>query len=108
MEVMQQKLHIKVGDTVKVISGESKGQEGKVLTVDRKKMRAIVEGVNLVKKHTKPSASDPQGGIVDKEASIHVSNLMNVIKGQASRIGRKIDAKGNSVRYSKKSGEEIK
>ncbi len=105
---MQQKLHIKVGDTVKVISGESKGQEGKVLTVDRKKMRAIVEGVNLVKKHTKPSASDPQGGIVDKEASIHVSNLMNVIKGQASRIGRKIDAKGNSVRYSKKSGEEIK
>lgn len=105
---MQQKLHIKVGDTVKVISGESKGQEGKVLTVDRKKMRAIVEGVNLVKKHTKPSASDPQGGIVDKEASIHISNLMNVIKGQASRIGRKIDAKGNSVRYSKKSGEEIK
>jgi large subunit ribosomal protein L24 len=105
---MQQKLHIKVGDTVKVISGESKGQEGKVLTVDRKKMRAIVEGVNLVKKHTKPSASDPQGGIVDKEASIHVSNLMNVIKGQASRIGRKIDTKGNSVRYSKKSGEEIK
>lgn len=105
---MQQKLHIKVGDTVKVISGESKGQEGKILTVDRKKMRAIVEGVNIVKKHAKPSASDPQGGIIDKEASIHISNLMNVIKGQASRIGRRKDAKGNSVRYSKKSGEEIK
>lgn len=105
---MQQKLHIKVGDTVKVISGESRGQEGKILTIDRKNMRAIVEGVNLVKKHAKPSASDPQGGIVEKEASIHVSNLMIVSKGQASRIGRKLDAKGKLVRYSKKSGEEIK
>ena len=105
---MQQKLHIKVGDTVKVISGESKGQEGKVLTIDRKKMRAIVEGLNLVKKHTKPSAADPQGGIVEKEASIHISNLMNVVKGQASRIGRKVNTEGKLVRYSKKSGEEIK
>jgi large subunit ribosomal protein L24 len=105
---MQQKLHIKVGDTVKVISGESRGQEGKILTIDRKNMRAIVEGVNLVKKHAKPSAADPQGGIVEKEASIHVSNLMIVSKGQASRIGRKLDAKGKLVRYSKKSGEEIK
>lgn len=105
---MQQKLHIKVGDTVKIISGESKGQEGKILNIDRKKMRAIVEGVNLVKKHAKPSAADPQGGIVEKEASIHVSNLMIVTKGQASRIGRKLDTKGKLVRYSKKSGEEIK
>ncbi len=105
---MQQKLHIKVGDTVKVISGESRGQEGKVLTIDRKKLRAIVEGVNLVKKHAKPSAADPQGGIVEKEAGIHVSNLMIVSKGEASRIGRKLDAKGKLVRYSKKSGEEIK
>lgn len=105
---MQQKLHIKVGDTVKIISGESKGQEGKILVIDRKKMRAIVEGVNLVKKHAKPSAADPQGGIVEKEASIHVSNLMIVTKGQASRIGRKLDTKGKLVRYSKKSGEEIK
>ena len=64
---MQQKLHIKVGDTVKVISGESNGQEGKILTIDRKKSRAIVEGVNLMKKHQKPSATDPQGGIVEKE-----------------------------------------
>jgi len=108
MEVMQQKLHIKVGDTVKVITGEAKGQEGKVLTIDRKKMRATVEGVNIVKKHAKPSAADPQGGIVEKEGSIHVSNLMIVSKGQATRIGRKLDANGKLVRYSKKSGEEIK
>ena len=105
---MQQKLHIKVGDTVKVISGEAKGQEGKILTIDRKKMRAIVEGVNLVKKHAKPSAADPQGGIVEKEGSIHISNLMLVSNGQATRTGRKLDAKGNLVRYSKKSGEETK
>lgn len=105
---MQKKLHIKVGDTVKVLSGESRGQEGKVLTIDRKKDRATVSGLNIVKRHVKPSASDPQGGIVEKEAGIHVSNLMNVVKGQASRIGRKKDTKGNTVRYSKKSGEEIK
>lgn len=108
MEVMQQKLHIKVGDTVKVISGESKGQEGQVMSIDRKKMRAIVGGINLVKKHAKPSASDPQGGIVEKEAGIHISNLMIVSKGQPSRIGRKLDKNGKLVRYSKKTGEEIK
>lgn len=105
---MQQKLHIKVGDTVKVISGTSRNQEGKILAIDRKKSRAIVEGVNLVKKHSKPSAQDPQGGIVEKEASIHVSNLMVVINGQATRIGRKENKEGKLVRYSKKSGEEIK
>lgn len=105
---MQQKLHIKVGDTVKVISGESNGQEGKILTIDRKKSRATVEGVNLMKKHQKPSATDPQGGIVEKEASIHISNLMIVSDGQASRIGRKADKDGKMVRYSKKSGKEIK
>jgi large subunit ribosomal protein L24 len=105
---MQIKLHIKVGDTVRVISGESKGQEGKVLKIDRSKMRAIVEGVNMVKKHAKPSASDPQGGIIEKEAGLHVSNLMVVINGQPSRIGRKLNDKGNLVRYSKKSGEVIK
>jgi large subunit ribosomal protein L24 len=105
---MQVKLHIKVGDTVRVISGESKGQEGKILKVDRLKMRAIVEGVNIVKKHAKPSASDPQGGIIEKEAGLHISNLMVVVKGQATRIGRKLDDKGNLVRYSKKSGEVIK
>ncbi len=105
---MQQKLHIKVGDTVKVISGDSKGQEGAILSIDRKKMRATVEGVNVVKRHSKPSAADPQGGIVEKEGSIHISNLMVVSKGQASRTGRKENAKGKIVRYSKKSGEEIK
>lgn len=93
---------------MKVISGESRGQEGKILSIDRKKMRAIVEGLNMVKKHAKPSAADPQGGIVEKEASIHISNLMLVHNGQATRVGRKMDAKGNLVRYSKKSGEEIK
>jgi large subunit ribosomal protein L24 len=105
---MQIKLHIKVGDIVRVISGESKGQEGKILKIDRNKMRAIVEGVNLVKKHAKPSASDPQGGIIEKEAGLHVSNLMVVTNGQPSRIGRKLNDKGNLVRYSKKSGEVIK
>ena len=105
---MQKKLHIKIGDTVKVLSGESRGQEGSVLTIDRRKERATVGGVNLVKRHTKPSASEPNGGIVDKEGGIHISNLMVVVKGQASRTGRKTDDKGKSVRYSKKSGEEIK
>jgi len=105
---MQQKLHIKVGDTVKVISGTSRNQEGKILAIDRKKSRAIVEGVNLVKKHSKPSAQDPQGGIVEKEAGIHISNLMVVVNGQATRIGRKENSEGKLVRYSKKSGEEIK
>jgi len=105
---MQQKLHIKVGDTVKVISGEANGQEGNILSIDRKKMRATVEGVNLVKKHQKPSAANPEGGIVETEAGIHVSNLMVVHNGQASRVGRKPNKDGKIVRYSKKSGEEIK
>jgi large subunit ribosomal protein L24 len=105
---MQQKLHIKVGDTVKVISGEANGQEGNVLSIDRNKMRAMVEGVNLMKKHQKPSASNPEGGIVETEAGIHVSNLMVVVNGEATRVGRKPNKEGKLVRYSKKSGEEIK
>lgn len=105
---MQQKLHIKVGDTVKVISGTARNQEGKILAIDRKKMRATVEGVNMIKKHAKPSAADPQGGIMEKEGSIHISNLMVVHKGQASKVGRKLNKEGKLVRYSKKSGEEIK
>jgi len=105
---MQIKLHIKVGDTVIVISGESKNQEGKVLKIDRSKLRAIVEGVNIVKKHAKPSASDPQGGIIEKEAGLHISNLMVVVNGQPTKIGRKLNENGNLVRYSKKSGEVIK
>jgi large subunit ribosomal protein L24 len=104
---MQKKLHIKVGDTVKVISGESKGQEGKIASIDREKMRATVSGVNMIKKHNKPSASNPQGGIEEKEGTLHISNLMVVVGGIATRIGRK-DEKGKLVRYSKKSGEVIK
>ena len=105
---MRQKLHIKVGDTVKIISGESNGQEGKILTIDRKKNRAIVEGINIIKKHEKPSAANPEGGIVEKESSIHISNIMIVSDGDASRIGRKANEKGKMVRYSKKTGKEIK
>jgi large subunit ribosomal protein L24 len=107
---MQKKLHIKKGDTVFVNSGESKGQQGRVLEVIRKSDRAIVEGINLVSKSTKPNAKSPQGGIVKKEASVHVSNLMVVdpSTGKPTRIGRKANGEGRLVRYSKKSGEEIK
>lgn len=107
---MSVKLNIKKGDTVKVISGESKGKEGRVLRVDAEKGRAVVEGANLMKKHTKPNAENPQGGIVESEAPIHISNLKVVDgKGNATRIGRKKDEKtGKSVRFSKKSGEVIK
>ena len=105
---MRQKLHIKIGDTVKIISGESNGQEGKILTIDRKKNRAIVEGVNIIKKHEKPNATNPEGGIVEKESSIHISNIMIVSDGDASRIGRKANEEGKMVRYSKKTGKEIK
>ena len=105
------KLHIKKGDTVKVIAGNSKGQEGKVIEIIISKYRALVEGVNMVSKHTKPNATSPQGGIIKKESSIHISNLMLVDpkSGDATRIGRKIDDKtGKLTRYSKKSGEVIK
>ena len=104
------KLHIKQGDTVKVLAGDDKGMQGKVLMVDREKLRAKVEGINMVSKHTKPNSKNPQGGIIKMEAGIHISNLMVVDgKGNATRIGRKLDEKTNkSVRYSKKSGEVIK
>ena len=102
------KLHIKKGDTVKVLSGTDNGKTGKIINVDREKGRAFVEGVNLVSKHTKPSAANPQGGIVKREASVHISNLMVVdSKGQASRTGRKLNKDGKLVRYSKKSGEVL-
>ncbi len=107
---MQKKFHIKKGDTVKVIAGNSKGMKGKVLQVDKTKERAIVEGANMVSKHTKPNANNPQGGIVKQEAGIHISNLMVVDNaGNPTRVGRKTDDKSNkTVRYSKKSGEVIK
>ncbi len=104
------KLFIKKGDNVMVIAGESKGQQGKVLVVDAKKQKAIIEGINLVTKHAKPNAENPQGGIVKKEAPIHISNLMVIDgAGNATRVGRKADEKsGKMTRYSKKSGEVIK
>ena len=104
------KLHIKKGDTVYVNAGEDKGRKGKVLKVFVEKQRAIVEGLNMVSKSQKPSAKNPQGGIVKQEASIHISNL-NVLDpktGKPTRIGRKLNADGKLVRYAKKSGEEIK
>ena len=107
---MQTKLNIRKGDSVKVIAGDSKGQEGKVLSIDRIKNRAFVEGVNLVSKSTKPDAKNTQGGIVKQEASIHISNLMLIeaSTGKPTRVGRKMDDKNKLVRYSKKSGEVIK
>lgn len=107
---MQKKLHIRKGDTVVVITGNDKGQKGRVLEVIRKTNRAIVEGVNMIKKHTKPNAETPQGGIIEKEAPVHISNLMLVDpkSGEGTRIGRKLNDDGKLVRISKKSGEEIK
>jgi large subunit ribosomal protein L24 len=107
---MQKKIHIKKGDSVMVITGESKGQKGRILEVDRDKNRALVEGVNLVSKHTKPNAKAPQGGILKKEAPVHLSNLMLIdpTTGKPTRVGKKLNDNNKLVRYSKKSGEEIK
>ena len=107
---MQKKLHIKKGDTVAVNTGESKDQRGRVLEIFRKTQRALVEGVNIISKHTKPDAQNPQGGIVKKEAPVHISNLMLIdpSSGEPTRIGRKYNDNKKLVRYSKKSGEEIK
>ncbi len=104
---MRKKLKIKKNDKVKVITGESKGQEGKVLKVIADELKIIVEGVNMVSKHTKPNAANPQGGIIKKEAPIHISNVMLVDKqNNPTRVGRKI-VKDKLVRYSIKSGEVI-
>ncbi len=107
---MSKKRHIKKGDVVIVISGEYKGQQGRVLEVSVDENRAIVEGVNMVMKHTKPNAQNPQGGIIKKESSIHLSNLLPVdpSTGKATRVGRRVNDKNKLVRYAKKSGEEIK
>lgn len=104
------KLHIKKGDIVIVNAGVNKGEEGKVLQVFPDKQRAIVEGINMVSKHTKPNAENPQGGIIKKEAPIHISNLnvKDPSTGKATRVGRKLNDNGKLVRFSKKSGEEIK
>jgi len=101
------KLKIKSGDTVKVIAGDHKGSEGKVLTVLREKNKAIVEGVNMVSKHQKPSAQNPQGGIVKKEAPIQISNLsLLTSKGETTRVGYRMEGE-NKVRFSKKSNEVL-
>ncbi len=107
---MQKKLHIKKGDQVIAISGNEKGKSGKVLEVDRSKMRALVEGLNMISVHTKPNAANADGGIIKKEGSIHISNLSHIDPkdGKACRIGRKTDDKGNKLRISKRSGEVIK
>jgi large subunit ribosomal protein L24 len=107
---MNKKLHIKKGDTVYVNAGDDRGKTGKVLEVITDKNRAIVEGINLVSKHTKPNAKHPQGGIIKQEAAVHVSNLQVVdpVKGGPTRIGRRLNDKQKLVRYAKKSGEEIK
>lgn len=103
------KLHIKKDDTVMVISGNEKGKKGRVLVVYPAKNRAIVEGLNLVTKHTKPSAGNPEGGREKKEAAIHISNLMLVdpATGDPTRIGRKLNKENKLQRYSKKTGEFI-
>ncbi len=109
MEAAKIKYKIRKGDIVKVITGESKGKQGKVLTVFTDKNRALVEGVNQVSKHTKPNAKNTQGGIVKQEASIHISNLMLIDpkSGKPSRVGRRVE-NDKIVRYAKKSGETIK
>ena len=103
------KLNIKKGDTVYVNAGNDKGKTGKVLTVIPAKDRVIVEGINLVSKHTKPNAKQPQGGIIKQEAGIHISNLQLIDpkSGKPTRVGHKM-VDGKKIRYAKKSGEEIK
>ena len=100
------KFKIKSGDTVTVIAGDHKGSEGKVLQILKDKNRAIVEGVNMISKHTKPSAQSPQGGIVKKEASIHISNLSLVEDGKAVRVGYTVEGDAKT-RISKKSKKAI-
>ena len=107
---MQRKLHIKKGDTVYVNAGDYKGQKGRVLEVIKADYKAIVEGVNMVSRHTKPNSENPEGGIVKKEAPVHISNLMIVdpSTGEQSRVGRRKNDNNKLVRYAKKSKEEIK
>lgn len=107
MEKKNIKFKLKKGDLVKIISGNARGEEGKIISIDTKKHRALVEGVNMISKHTKPNAKSPQGGIVKQEGSIHISNLMFVEGGKTVRLGRSVQ-EGKVVRISKKSKEVIK
>lgn len=106
----QQKLHIRKGDTVKVLSGDDKNKTGKVLEIVTAKNRALVEGINIITKHQKPSAGKPEGGIKKMEGGVHISNLMLVdpASGKPTRTGRKLNESGKLQRYSKKTGEFIK
>ncbi len=107
---MANKFHIRKGDTVLVIAGNSRGKKGRVLEILPAKHKALVEGINMVTKHLKPSANHPNGGIEKQESPVHISNLKVVDpgNGEATRIGRKPDEKGKLQRYSKKTGEFIK
>lgn len=103
------KFKIKKGDNVKVIAGNDKGKTGRVLVIEKEKDRLIVEGVRIVSRHTKPSAENPNGGILEKEAPIHISNVMLVDNsGEATRVERRLNDEGKLQRYSKKSDEFIK
>jgi large subunit ribosomal protein L24 len=106
----QPKLHIRKGDTVKVLAGDDKGKTGRVLRVLPEQRKAIVEGINMITKHEKPSAGKPEGGIKRTEAPVHISNLMLIdpASGKPTRVGRKLNEKGKLQRYAKKTGEFIK
>jgi large subunit ribosomal protein L24 len=101
------KLKLKKGDTVKVISGEARGQQGKIVTIDVKKMRVIVEGVNMISKSEKPNAKNTNGGITKKEGSIHISNLMLLEGGKTVRVGRIINEKTQKIERSSKKTKEV-
>jgi large subunit ribosomal protein L24 len=102
------KIKIRKDDKVVVIAGEHKGSEGKILKIIKEKNRAIVEGVNMIKKHAKPNAQNPQGGIVEKEATIHISNLSLIsTEGNATRVGFRIEEGGKKVRFAKKNNEVV-
>lgn len=110
MGTTTKKLHIRRGDKVVIIAGDAKGKTGVVASVDVANQKAIIEGLNMVKRHNKPTATNPNGGIVEKEAPIHISNiaLADPKSGKATKVGRKEDKNGKLVRYAKKSGEVVK
>jgi large subunit ribosomal protein L24 len=105
----KKKLHVKTGDTVKVIAGDDRGKTGRITAVNIEKQRVTVEGINMVTKHAKPSAKNPQGGISKFEAPIHASNvaLVDAKSGETTKVGRRKNSEGKTERYSKKSGEVI-
>ena len=101
------KLHVKKNDEVVILTGDDKGKKGRIISVDAAKSRVTVEGLNLNSRHNKPNAQNPQGGIVKSPGGIHISNVALLSDGKATRVGRKADAKGKTVRFSKKTGKNI-